>query len=95
MQSHDRTLCRKPAVERVPHQSKRRVGTTTNAVTGAGFAKGFMLEAKTAPAMSRSRCVAEHISLERLMQALVSLDQRVEIVVRPASYPRAGITVAV
>ena len=37
----------------------------------------------------------QNISLERLMQALVSLDQRVEIVVRPARQARgAGITVA-
>ena len=36
-----------------------------------------------------------NISLERLMQALVSLDQRVEIVVRPARRAHAaGITVA-
>ncbi len=35
-----------------------------------------------------------NISLERLMQALVSLDQRVEIIVRPAQRSRAaGITV--
>lgn len=37
----------------------------------------------------------QNISLERLMQALVSLDQHVEIVVRPARSPHApGITVA-
>ena len=37
----------------------------------------------------------QNISLERLMQALVSLDQRVEIVVRPARRAAgAGITVA-
>jgi predicted XRE-type DNA-binding protein len=37
----------------------------------------------------------QDISLERLMQALVSLDQEVEIVVRPALRCRtAGITVA-
>ena len=37
----------------------------------------------------------QNISLERLMQALVSLDQQVEIVVRPARRAhRAGITVA-
>jgi hypothetical protein len=37
----------------------------------------------------------QNISLERLMRALVSLDQRVEIVVRPARRARdAGITVA-
>jgi len=37
----------------------------------------------------------QNISLERLMQALVSLDQRVEIVVQPAEKKRVpGITVA-
>jgi len=37
----------------------------------------------------------QNISLERLMQALVSLDQHVEIVVRPARRAyAAGITVA-
>ena len=37
----------------------------------------------------------QNISLERLMQALVSLDQRVEIIVRPARRAHgAGITVA-
>ncbi|MEX2131407.1 MAG: helix-turn-helix transcriptional regulator [Pseudohongiellaceae bacterium] len=37
----------------------------------------------------------QNISLERLMQALVSLDQHVEIVVRPARRAQAaGITVA-
>jgi predicted XRE-type DNA-binding protein len=37
----------------------------------------------------------QNISLERLMQALVSLDQHVEIVVLPARRPLArGITVA-
>lgn len=37
----------------------------------------------------------QNISLERLMQALVSLDQHVEIVVRPARRAHAaGITVA-
>jgi predicted XRE-type DNA-binding protein len=37
----------------------------------------------------------QNISLERLMQALVSLDQHVEIVVRPARRSHvAGITVA-
>lgn len=37
----------------------------------------------------------QNISLERLMQALVSLDQQVEIVVKPARRSQAaGITVA-
>jgi predicted XRE-type DNA-binding protein len=43
-----------------------------------------------------SRYKLQNISLERLMQALVSLDQRVEIVVKPARRTlSAGITVAV
>jgi predicted XRE-type DNA-binding protein len=43
-----------------------------------------------------SRYKLQNISLERLMQALVSLDQRVEIVVKPARRAlAAGITVAV
>lgn len=38
----------------------------------------------------------QNISLERLMQALVSLDQHVEIVVNPAKQTQSpGITVAV
>ncbi|MCA8299068.1 helix-turn-helix domain-containing protein [Burkholderia sp. AU30198] len=38
----------------------------------------------------------QNISLERLMQALVSLDQRVEIIVQPARRAHgAGISVAV
>ena len=38
----------------------------------------------------------QNISLERLMQALVSLDQHVEIIVQPAQRAHgAGITVAV
>jgi predicted XRE-type DNA-binding protein len=36
----------------------------------------------------------QNISLERLMQALVSLDQHVEIVVQPARRTQARITVA-
>ena len=39
----------------------------------------------TQPKVSQVRCYKlQNISLERLMQALVSLDQHVEIVVRPA-----------
>jgi len=39
----------------------------------------------TQPKVSQvRRCRLQNISLERLMQALVSLDHRVEIVVRPA-----------
>jgi predicted XRE-type DNA-binding protein len=51
----------------------------------------------TQPKVSQvSRYKLQNISLERLMQALVSLDQHVEIVVRPARRAQAaGITVAV
>ena len=50
----------------------------------------------TQPKVSQvRRYKLQNISLERLMQALVSLDQRVEILVRPASRSHgAGITVA-
>ena len=50
----------------------------------------------TQPKVSQvRRYKLQNISLERLMQALVSLDQQVEIVVRPARRARgAGITVA-
>jgi predicted XRE-type DNA-binding protein len=50
----------------------------------------------TQPKVSQvRRYKLQNISLERLMQALVSLDQRVEIVVRPARREHvAGITVA-
>lgn len=50
----------------------------------------------TQPKVSQvRRCRLQNISLERLMQALVSLDQHVEIVVRPARRASAaGITVA-
>lgn len=50
----------------------------------------------TQPKVSQvRRCKLQNISLERLMQALVSLDQHVEIVVRPARREHAaGITVA-
>lgn len=50
----------------------------------------------TQPKISQiRRYKLQNISLERLMQALVSLDQRVEIVVRPARRAHApGITVA-
>ena len=49
----------------------------------------------TQPKVSQvRRYKLRNISLERLMQALVSLDQRVEIVVRPARQAHAaGITV--
>ncbi len=50
----------------------------------------------TQPKVSQvRRYKLQNISLERLMQALVSLDQQVQIVVRPARRARgAGITVA-
>lgn len=50
----------------------------------------------TQPKVSQvRRYKLQNISLERLMQALVSLDQQVEIVVRPARRSQAaGITVA-
>jgi predicted XRE-type DNA-binding protein len=50
----------------------------------------------TQPKISQvRRYKLQNISLERLMQALVSLDQEVEIVVRPARRSHgAGITVA-
>lgn len=50
----------------------------------------------TQPKVSQvRRYKLKNISLERLMQALVSLDQHVEIVVRPAQRTHvAGITVA-
>lgn len=50
----------------------------------------------TQPKVSQvRRYKLQNISLERLMQALVSLDQCVEIVVRPARHAHApGITVA-
>ena len=50
----------------------------------------------TQPKISQvRRYKLQNISLERLMQALVSLDQRVEIVVQPARRTRtAGIRVA-
>ncbi|MFM0694608.1 helix-turn-helix transcriptional regulator [Paraburkholderia graminis] len=50
----------------------------------------------TQPKVSQvRRFKLQNISLERLMQALVSLDQHVEIVVRPARRAHgAGITVA-
>lgn len=54
------------------------------------------LTGMTQPKVSQlRRYKLQNISLERLMQALVSLGQRVEIVVRPARRPHAaGITVA-
>jgi predicted XRE-type DNA-binding protein len=49
----------------------------------------------TQPKVSQVRCYKlQNISLERLMHALVSLDQHVEIIVKPAGHVHAaGITV--
>lgn len=55
-----------------------------------------LITGMTQPKVSQVRHYnLQNISLERLMQALVSLDQDVEIVIRPArrAHP-AGITVA-
>lgn len=54
------------------------------------------LTGMTQPKVSQiRRYKLQNISLERLMRALVSLDQRVEIVVEPARRAQApGITVA-
>ncbi|WP_343229331.1 helix-turn-helix transcriptional regulator [uncultured Xanthomonas sp.] len=54
------------------------------------------LTGMTQPKVSQvRRYKLQNISLERLMQALVSLDQHVEIVIRPARRTHAaGITVA-
>lgn len=55
-----------------------------------------VLTGMTQPKVSQvRRYKLRNISLERLMQALVALDQHVEIVVRPAREAQApGITVA-
>ncbi len=59
--------------------------------TGAAAITGM-----TQPKVSQvARYKLQNISLERLMQALVSLDQQVEITVKPARRAHvAGITVA-
>ena len=55
------------------------------------------LTGMTQPKVSQvRRYKLQNISLERLLQALVSLDQRVDIVIQPARRAHApGITVAV
>ena len=55
-----------------------------------------LITGMTQPKVSQvRRYKLQNISLERLMQALVSFDQQVEIVVRPARRPHgAGIIVA-
>lgn len=63
---------------------------------GLSQAETAEITGMTQPKISRvRRYKLQNISLERLMQALVSLDQNVDIVVRPArrAHP-AGITVA-
>jgi predicted XRE-type DNA-binding protein len=63
---------------------------------GLSQAEAAAITGMTQPRISRvRRYKLQNISLERLMQALVSLDQNVEIVVRPARRAHAaGITVA-
>jgi len=59
-------------------------------------AEAAAITGMTQPKVSQvRRYKLQNISLERLMQALVSLDQSVEIIVRPARRAHgAGITVA-
>ena len=63
---------------------------------GLSQTEAARISGMTQPKISQvKRYKLQNISLERLMQALVSLDQEVEIVVRPARRKRAaGITVA-
>ena len=63
---------------------------------GLSQAEAAAITGMTKPKVSQVRRYKfQNISLERLMQALASLDQRVEIVVRPARRAHAaGITVA-
>ncbi|MFU8821410.1 MAG: helix-turn-helix domain-containing protein [Gammaproteobacteria bacterium] len=63
---------------------------------GLSQAEAARITGMTQPKISQvKRYKLQNISLERLMQALVSLDQQVEIVVRPARRSHtAGITVA-
>jgi predicted XRE-type DNA-binding protein len=64
---------------------------------GLSQAEAARITGMTQPKVSQvRRYKLQNISLERLMQALVSLDQRVEIVVRPARRASGvGITVSV
>ncbi|MFI4957622.1 MAG: helix-turn-helix domain-containing protein [Lysobacterales bacterium] len=64
---------------------------------GLSQTEAAMITGMTQPKVSQvRRYKLQNISLERLMQALVSLDQRVEIVVQPARRTHVpGITVAV
>ncbi|MEB5483800.1 helix-turn-helix transcriptional regulator [Burkholderia pseudomallei] len=63
---------------------------------GLSQTKVAAITGMTQPKVSQiRRYKLQNISLERLMQALVSLDQRIEIVVQPAQRANgAGITVA-
>lgn len=63
---------------------------------GLSQTEAAVITGMTQPKVSQvHRYKLKNISLERLMQALVSLDQHVEIVVRPARRTHAvGITVA-
>lgn len=64
---------------------ERELGQTeTAAITGISQPKVSQIR----------RYKLQNISLERLMQALVSLDQHVEIIVQPARRARARISVA-
>jgi predicted XRE-type DNA-binding protein len=64
---------------------------------GLSQTEAAMITGMTQPKVSQvRRYKLQNISLERLMQALVSLDQRVDIVVQPARRTHVpGITVAV
>lgn len=63
---------------------------------GLNQTEAARLTGMTQPKVSQiRRYKLQNISLERLMQALVSLDQHVEIVVRPARREHeAGITIS-
>ena len=63
---------------------------------GLSQAETAVITGMTQPKVSQvRRYKLQNISLERLMQALVSLDQHVEIIVQPAQREHApGITVA-
>ena len=63
---------------------------------GLSQTEAAIITGMTQPKVSQvRRYKLQNISLERLMQALVSLDQRVKITVRPARRTHtAGITVA-
>lgn len=63
---------------------------------GMSQTEAAVITGMTQPKVSQvRRYKLQNISLERLMQALVSLDQHVEIVVQPARRSQArGITVA-